>query len=50
VIEQCYREFLLQNHDAEEREYAGHGGIEGMRELHGVLVSSYKDNDANSMA
>lgn len=74
VIEQCYREFLLQNHDPEEREYPeaadqirevlihgnymsrrdidiclefdveilkDHAGIDGIRELHGILRETY---------
>ena len=83
VIERCYSEFLLQNHDPDEREYPDaadqirevliHGnylsqkgieiclgfdaesladrpGIEGMRELHSVLVVNYKPEDADSAA
>ena len=83
VIENCYRDFLLQNHDPDEREYSDaadqirevliHGnylsqkdieiclgfdaealadrpGIEGMRELHAVLVEKYKLEDTDSVA
>lgn len=83
VIEHCYREFLLQNHDPEEREYPDatdqirevliHGnylsqkdieiclgfdvesladrpGIDAMRELHAVLVETYKAEYADSEA
>lgn len=83
VIEHCYREFLLQNHDPDEREYADsvdqirevliHGnylsqkdieicigfdvesladrpGIEGMRELHAVLIATYNVEDTNNPA
>jgi len=83
VIEHCYREFLLQNHDPDEREYPDaadqirevliHGnylsqkdieiclafavesladdpGIEGIRELHAVIVETYKADEAHSAA
>jgi hypothetical protein len=76
LIERCYREFLLQNHDPDEREYpdaadqirevlihgnylsqkdievcrcvdlpgmAGEAGIDNMRALHDVLVTTYQD-------
>jgi hypothetical protein len=42
VIEHCYREFLLQNHDTDEREYAD--AVDQIRELliHGNCLS-HKD-------
>lgn len=39
VIEHCYREFLLQNHDTDEREYAD--AVDQIREvlIHGNYLS-----------
>jgi hypothetical protein len=82
VIEHCYRDFLLQNHDPEEREYtdasdqiremlvhanyfsqkdidiclgfdlaslADQPAIEGIRQLHDVLISEYGPLDGDGV-